>query len=373
MQTGWKKIIAAVAISCAAGGIAHGAEPLRERVVGGDMLKGMTGGDAAARVGTYAALLGAFRDSFTDKPGEAAEYWFSKEVRSEWSTEVSGEMIPQQVTDFFTGGIMLAGGSDRKGAVAGVYNPWWDAILLVQVSCRETKSGEEDNIYRMVTALDGMPGAPRAQVTEFYLLSGETFRGETDAGALPSVRTVVPEKDPLAVELWRVTAGTRKRFEELFPLEGENTWGEFAQIAAAVDKHREMERIQTRSAVRLRLTMEFLKNVREVGIAAQVAELIRHGSHYRLCDHFPEPASRPLLKTLADMPKVFRKDFTPYGHVATEEATLYVFVNVKVPRLFVTVTLPRDRKKTPPSLEWYDLLQSEQLLAAWNSRKEVAK
>ena len=183
----------------------------------------------------------------------------------------------------------------------------------------------------------------------------------------------MPENDPLAVELWRVTSGTRKRFEELFPIEGQPNWGNATEFLFGLDNEREMQRIQTRSAVRLKLTLEFIKNAREVGIAAQIAELVRHGSHYRLCNHFTEQNSRPLLKTLSEMPEMFRKNFIPYGHVATADATLYIFINPKVPRLFATATLPNDRKKTPPSLEWYDLLQSNELLAAWNTRKDVMK
>lgn len=318
---------------------------------------GFSDGDIETRTGSYAGLLSAFRDSAAEKPKEAAEYWFAQDARLKWNNRVAANTTPMQLADFFTGGIMLSGGSARTGVVAGIYNPWWDAVLLLKMNVSES----------------GSANGPQAQINDFHFFSGETFRGEKVAGVPASIRTVVPEGDPLSVELWRVTSGTRRRFEELFPLERRPSWGKAAALIKNLDVQQEMERIQTRAGVRLKFMLTFLKNTHEVGVAAQIAELIRHGSHYRLCDHFREPTSRPLLKTLSEMPEMFRKDFIPYGRVATAEGTLYVFVNPKVPRLFATATLPRDRNKTPPSLEWYDLLQSDELLAAWNNRKEVAK
>lgn len=355
------KSTVASAIAGVAACLAVEADTPRERTGEQAMMEelGFAGGDIKTRTSSYAALLSAFRDSAAKNPENAAEYWFSMSARLKWNNSVVANTTAMQLTDFFTGGIMLCGGSGsgRVGAVAGIYNPWWDAMLLVKMNVVES----------------GTWTGPSAQIKEFHFLSGETFRGEVPTDTPASIRTVVPEGDPLAVELWRVASGTRKRFEKLFPLDGKPSWGRAAALIASLDDTKEMERIQTRAGVRLKLMLEFVKNTRDVGIAAQIVELIRHGSHYRLCDHFREPASRPLLKTLSEMPEMFRKDFIPYGRVATAEATLYLFVNPKVPRLFATVTLPRDRKKTPPSLEWYDLLQSDELLAAWNNRKGVAK
>ena len=51
--------------------------------------------------------------------------------------------------------------------------------------------------------------------------------------------------------------------------------------------------------------------------------------------------------------------------------SLYVLVNTKVPRLYVTVSLMKEVTAKTSSMEWYDLLQTDELLSAWNGRKEV--
>ena len=48
-----------------------------------------------------------------------------------------------------------------------------------------------------------------------------------------------------------------------------------------------------------------------------------------------------------------------------------MLVNTKVPRLYVTVSLMKEITAKTSSMEWYDLLQTDELLSAWNGRKEV--
>ena len=52
---------------------------------------------------------------------------------------------------------------------------------------------------------------------------------------------------------------------------------------------------------------------------------------------------------------------------------LYVLVNKDAPTLYITVSLMTDVKAETSSMEWYSLTLSDELLAAWNNRKEVAK
>ena len=159
-------------LACVVADSVNSAAPSQERIGGRTMMSemGLTGTDPVERTGAYAGLLSAFRDSAADKPDEAMAYWFASDARSRWNVLIGGNMIPQQLTDFFMGGILLAGGSSRKGVVAGIYNPWWDALLLVRLSCRETKVGPEDDVFRKVSIEEGRPGAPRAQITEFFFL-----------------------------------------------------------------------------------------------------------------------------------------------------------------------------------------------------------
>lgn len=313
--------------------------------------------DAQGRVSVFASQLAAFREQAMVKPQDAVAAYFDEKARRKWSSLIAPEMIDQQITDYFTGAIALSGPQDATSSIMALYNPWWDAIMLFRLDLKDSSP------------------APALRVSDFFLLSGETFRGDvaSETNGEARVVTVVPESDPLSVEVWRVVSATRRRFVDAFPLDGKVTWGKMAAVLIGMNGKTEFNRIQTRSAVRLRLTLTFLKNVRDVGIATHITRLIRSGSELQLMTYFREPTSRPLTRLFAQLPEIFRKDFTPYGYVPTDKATLYVFVNKKVPRLYVTASLLKDITAKTSCMEWYDLLQADALLSAWNNRKEMSK
>ena len=70
--------------------------------------------------------------------------------------------------------------TDGKSANhCGLYNPWWDAVMLFEAS--------------------GLSEVPK--VEKFAFVSGARFRGETGKDA-DNLAGVVPQAMPLAVELW---------------------------------------------------------------------------------------------------------------------------------------------------------------------------
>ena len=340
-------------------------------VEGGKMLEFMMGG-VEERTTFYTAMASAFRESAMEDPAKAAAFFIadsqvpgvaSMSVLTRWKNEVEDDFSAQQLSDFFTGAIMLPGSLRKQNGIVGLYNPWWDGILLLQVKAEEKT----------------MDGQPFGRIVGFLFMSGEAFRGESLEGEV-DCRTVVPEKNPLSPELWRVTAGTRKVFEAIFPL-GDQTgsgWGAGTQLALRLEsdaalKEKDRERLVVRSALRLQHSVSLLKNNRDAGIAAVLTRLARTGNLYQLYTHFREKNSRPLLQSFAQIPEMFRKDFTPYCYVPTKAGTLYVLVNKKVPRLYVTVSLLPNPTAETSSMEWFDLIQADQLLDAWNNRKEVAE
>ena len=326
-------------------------------VVPGKVEKMLTA-DAQSYVVTCASIASSFRESAMTDPENAVQYFMATNIVSKWRDTLGVDMSVQQLTDFFVGATTLSGPAGRKGGVVGLYNPWWDAILMLNIDI-DSSAGFDD--------------AP-LKIGDYAFLSGETFRGEKDDGMVKCV-TVVPEADPFSVELWRVTVGTRKAFETMFPVEDKSSrvWGRLSPMRQSLNKNREMERIQARSALRLQHSVALLKNARDTGLASSITHLARKGNLYRLYTHFREPNSRVLLKSFSELPEVTRKGFIPYCYIPTERATLYVLVNKDIPTLFVTVTLMKDIKAATSSFEWYYLTQADELLAAWNNRKEVAK
>ena len=314
--------------------------------------------DAQSQVVACAGVVSSFREAAMLDPAGAVGYFMGTDAASKWKATLSADMSVQQLTDFFTGAAVLSGTAGKNGGVVGLYNPWWDAILFLNV------------VADTAANFDGAP----FRVDDFAFFSGETFRGEIDETGVRCV-TVVPEEDPLSVELWRVTVGTRKAFTAMFPVEKEagRAWGRLAKMRLNMDKEREMERLQTRSVLRLQHSVALLKNAKDTGVASFLTRLARKGSLFRLYTYFREPNSRVLLKSFSELPEIARKGFTPYSYIPTEKATLYVLVNKDMPTLYVTVTLMKDIKAETSSFEWYYLTQADELLDAWNNRKEVAK
>jgi len=315
--------------------------------------------DAEGRTLLYAGIATAFREVASDKPKDAVDFYFSTEAKQLWDSEVSPELDAITLADFFTAGILLSGPQDKSSGILGIYNPWWDAILLLKLSPKE--SGAEQS--------------PHVEVVDFHLFSGETFRGEPvekDEAAIRRV-TVVPENDPISAEVWRVASATRKCFESVLPLEGTVTFSKLEKMIVGKDRKREMDRIAVRAGLRLKLTLQLLKNGKATGHAMLVKKMARDGNVLQLYSFFKEPSSRDMLRTFSEVPEMFRKDFEVYGYVPTKAGTLYVAVNKKMPRLYVTATIPADVPKTPAGFEWYDLTQADALLAAWNNRAEKGK
>lgn len=316
--------------------------------------------DRASRATVFASALASFRESALEKTGDAVNYCFEPSALSQWRDSIALEMIEMQTTDFFTGAIMMTGPSEEDSAIMGLYNPWWDAMLLVKMIVKERDSRE----------------SPHIAISDFYFISGETMRDEQPPSNDADINcaTVIPRDGPISPEIWRVTAGTRKAFMEHFPIEDDlSSWGAFAGKLLDMDFKEEIKRIQIRSALRMQLTVKLFRNATDAGIVSVMAQLARTGTYYQLHKYFRDRNSRPFIRTMSEMPKMFREDFLPYGYVPMEEGTLFILINRKVPRLYATVSLPKDRKKTPPQFEWYDLLQVDELLAAWNGRKEVAE
>lgn len=308
--------------------------------------------ETEGRVLIATQAVGTFRERAADHPNEAVAAFFDESAATKWRTRVCAEFQSLALCDFFRGGILISGPEADRSAIVGIYNPWWDAILLL-------KGG-----------LDDKKGY---HAREFHLLSGETFRDERTE-ELRAV-TVIPEARPLSLELWTVTAGTKRRFEALFPSGGRVSWGQLSSVLLSMDAEREFRRLAYRSGLRLQQMLAIAKNAKGLAVGRHVAKMAREGSLFQLYTYFREPNSRKLLSSFVKVPEMFRRDFSLYGYVPTQEGTLYVVVNRKFPRFYVTATVPADVPKTPASFEWFDLARAEEMLAIHDSvkGKEVAK
>ena len=310
--------------------------------------------DRDARMASYVETVANIRTIGMDKPGKVIEYYFSDEAKMKWRTSIfAKEMNAQQLADFYTGALPLPGPQSPKESIAALYNPWWDALLLFRI---KPIDASKESIAHMA-------------ITEFYFLSGETFRGEKNVGENITYRTVVPETDPISVEIWRVLSSTRKRFEKILPLSGRTTYGSLAMQLVSYNEVKELERIQVRSALRLKFAAMLLQNKADLGKSAILLNLVKTSGKYQLFRHFRAKESFKMTETFGEMPDIFRKDFIPYGYLPTAEGVQYLFINKKVSRLYVTISVPKDVPKKPAQFEWYDLAQADKFLEAWNAEQ----
>lgn len=306
--------------------------------------------------------------------GRDAGALFTSLAWNQWKLGAGEEFSDEQRADFFAGAQVLLGPFDGTGAVFAYFNPWWDALLVARTG---TASGVDlaPAGATAATAAAEPKAGDALRVEEFEWLSGETFRGEA-AKSPPSILTVVPEKDPLSVEVWRVQRATLAKFDAVYSPESDSNVRFRANKIGArdLDRKAEFDRIQVRAGLRLKLLSMQMKNEEAVGIATRVTDLLRSSSVVMFKRHFTDPDHEFFCETFTQLNRrAFRSGFVPYGFVPTEEGALYLFVNADLPRLYATASIPvglvAGTNERPAIFEWYDLDQAGQLLSAWEEEQ----
>ncbi|NLF62530.1 MAG: hypothetical protein GX574_15425 [Lentisphaerae bacterium] len=281
----------------------------------------------------------SLRKQAIENSAVAVKTFFQARAEMRWQ-RIASEYSEEQLNDFFQGTVYL-GAADLS--YAALYNPWWDAILLLN--------------------LVGLPDVPK--VENFCFVSGGKFRG--DAQGPPSVlEGTVPQANPYAVDLWSLASRTVKHYQERFT---GNERAEFVRLQP--NDPADTERIQVRSAVRLRLLLKFIQNKTMQREARRIAKYLTAGNEAKMRKYFKGGGGADFVGTFAKVPGELRENFIPYCYFPGKEGTLFVFFNADMPRIFVTVTYPR--KGFDRIMEWYDLQAADKFLQVWNSAKKEEK
>ena len=215
----------------------------------------------------------------------------------------------------------------------------------------------------------GGDGVSIITVQSVMLMSGETFRDEPIEPSEKEIKhgTVMPVVDPISVELWRVTKSTRHEFMKILPLEGPVSRNMLNRRLLLMDKERDVSRMLLRSSLRLKEASLLLTDPEARLKAKKLKRLLVAGTESELDAEFVDPRTACLRDEFKGMPYLFRQRFGIYGCLKTAAGSQYLFVNRLMPRLYATVTVGADGSGA--ALEWYDLIQAEQLLNAWDGRK----
>ncbi len=270
-----------------------------------------------------------------------------------------------RLADFFAGANVLVGPVSRDSktsawsGVLGLYNPWWDAILLLRMD-------------------------DRLSVESLVFLGGEAFRGEepppvagkgSAAKQQTDTGTVVPVAEPLSRALLRVQAKTAARFRELYPEDGAAESARIPPRGASRDR----SMVKARADLRLKLLRGFVvlgasgdeTGAKMAGVAERIRDTLREADAPRLKRRFSAPGSEVFCETFAGFPAFVRDGFGLYGYVPAKEGTLFVFLNPSMPRVYATVSFPAGRESDPAAgsvaFEWFDLAQADKLLKTWEA------
>lgn len=316
----------------------------------------------------YSQWMDAFRSCGMKTPEKLPKLFLApgSTAALEWKAVVEPNFLPETQADFVRGAIPLAGPYSAQKMVMGLYNPYWHAIMLFQVSGELPHSEEEWDELRM----------PKASNLRF--MSGEAFCGEHPAE--PDLSTVLPggagrgahPDEPLSPGIWRAQAKVVRRFNELYPAQEDDDPRLKAGALGEIDTGRDMEMLIARIAVRLKC-LEGMHLTPELRTVSQRMELVLQlGLRSQMKRYFANPLHDTFVTTYSNLPKRFKRGFRAYGCVANAEGTLYLFVNQDFPRLFATVSVPKGRLENPDAgtvdFEWYDLDQAAELLKVWEER-----
>lgn len=269
-----------------------------------------------------------------------------------WNAFVERNLSPIQVRDFFAGAAQLRGPVDSKRSVGAFYNPWWDAILIVE------NSGD------FVSLPDGEVNVRK--VGDFRFLSGESFRGEAHS-EVPSVESVAPSSRRLPHVVAELSARTSARFEAMYsdglPLMSDHPESDDADS---------VKEILVRSALRLKMAQNLNADPGRYKEAWQLAKLLKDGRKGAFDLIFSSDYAKMMSEKFTTLPKIARDGFEPYGYFAAADGSnirTYVFVNVRHPRLFALAHLGLGLRKTV--FEWFDLAYADDIAKAFKMAEEA--
>ncbi len=299
---------------------------------------------------------GVMRETMITNPPLALKALFTADAANKWRTLTEPNFSREQLRDFFVGTVQLCGPVNDKGAVAGFYNPWWDAILVME------------NYGETVAVTNGEIQVRKT--TDFRFLSGESFRGEPHL-AVPSAEAVLSTAHLLPMTLASLTAKTRARFDGQYggtggiPLLADHPDSDAAE---------NLKEIQTRSALRLKMVSRLLKDKERYKEAWQLAKLLRDGKKATFNLIFSSDYAKTMTAKFLAFPPEIRKGFEPYAYYPSADGSkvrTYAFVNVGHPRLFAVAHLGLGLRKTV--FEWFDLARAGEIEAAFRKAEEVRK
>jgi len=288
-------------------------------------------------------------------PEVAVKALFTDDAARKWYAITKDNFSEEQLRDFFCGVFILRGPVSKDGSIAGLYNPWWDTILITES-------------YQSVVATGGETGKIR-KVGDFVFMSGAAFREDKDADAAVAEKLASPDGSPSKLVL-ELTARTQKKFDAMYGKIKTPLLLDHPAANTASSK----KQVISCAAVRLKMTQTLLNNKVRYEDAWSVAKVLRTGDRDMFDLIFPSEFGTMMSRTFCRLPKVIREDFEPYGYYPDKKggkARVYVFINTAFPRLFAVASLGLGSDNN--TFEWYDFYRSDELVQAFEKAEREEK
>ena len=222
------------------------------------------------RIREIALASHLFRLKASSQPGQAIREIASSECFADWTNRVVSKFDNPDLkwADFFCYAINLIGRVDEDRAVVAFYNPWLDVMLL-------SEWNKTQNHFK---------------ITQWFLCSGESFRGEAIELDNPTLPKWQRDNESLAQTIGNTFGQTRGIFSSQYPTEAK-----FVFLVPSLETHadrdnqnKEISLINQRMTFRVQSFKGFFdadpaSDIASLGIlASKIRQLIESGSRVGL-------------------------------------------------------------------------------------------
>lgn len=297
---------------------------------------------------TAAATANLFRLQAASDVAAAVQQWGSAEFKQKWAKEIDPVFSPAERIewhDFFSSAVVLVGGMNGARSVVAFYNPWLDGLFLAAMSSN----------------------AKAPVLTDFSVVSGESFRGDT---VNPEASLALYQlKEPLIIAVARLYSRTVPLFTSLYPPMGAPVLLPATVKARIEPQDAELIPIKTRMMLRMKMFQTYFAapNRPWVVECGALMKALKDDDAARLLACLATDQDAAVVETIRMLPASVRADLGPNYFARATDGMVVGFVNPAAPRWLIAATF----KGTVPAkraarLDLLDLELSGTAITLWS-------
>lgn len=296
----------------------------------------------------FATYANAFRRVASADPDKAVTTFGNAGFKAKWTAD-AGKLFKSKaqkniLKDIFSASVVLVGRASATEAVAGLYSPWLDAVVLLGMNV-----GKDGKVH----------------MTDYRFVAGESWRNEknVDAAKVASLYTI---KDPLIDVLIDRYHRTVSVFNENYPLEAPYKLVPDRLESRIGTTTEESTPMLARRVCRLNMYQSYFSKG-NLGLIKSVRVLrqeIKAGDQARLRAFLSPKQDAEMLKTICTLPVDLRDGVVTTYYAADKEAAVIALVDEASPRWVFVAEVTKGAAERNIHLDVLDLETSTELVAA---------